>query len=62
MGDEHRRVRIAQDMFEQIAAIGGVERDEHCAEIIDRVEDQQRVAAVGQPHRDVIALLHPQTL
>ena len=62
MGDEHRRVRIAQDMFEQIAAISGVERDEHCAEIIDRVEDQQRVAAVGQPHRDVIALLHPQTL
>ena len=62
MGHQQPRIGIGQHVFQDRPAIGGVERHEHRAQIVDREKQHERIAPVGQPHRHVIALHHAQPL
>ena len=62
MHDHHLGTGIGDDMRQQIAAVGSVERHEDRAEIIDRIESDQRVAPAWQPGRNIIALAHAELL
>ena len=56
MHDHQARFRQADGVLEQAAAIGGVDRYEHRAEIVESEPDPQAVGIVRQPHQDALAL------
>ena len=49
-------------MGKNAAAIGGVDRHEHGAEIGHRIKGQQDILSVRQPHHNLIAFGHAQSL
>ena len=49
-------------MLQDRAAIGRVERHKYRAEIIDGVKGQKRLAAIGQPDRNMVVLLDTKLL
>ena len=55
--DHQPRLRKADRMLEQRAAIGGVDRYEHGAEIVETEPDAHAVGAVRQPDKHALTLL-----
>jgi hypothetical protein len=62
MSHQHLRIGVCQHVLQNRAAIGRIERHEHAAQVIDRIERDQRLAPVGQPHRNMVAAHHTKLL
>ena len=60
MGDHQPRLGQGDRMLEQRAAIGGIDRHEHGAEIVEAEPDAQGVGAVRQPDQHALALVHAE--
>ena len=56
MGDDQPGVGVLDDMLQQPAAIGEVDRHVDGAEIVEAEPDPDRVGSVGQPGQHVVAL------